>query len=60
MLAVLIYRCGNVCSFAAGQKKDIVEGAVMYLLLSAPALFCYVIAECLKRYLLAQVRPWPF
>ncbi|CAL8462043.1 g1574 [Coccomyxa elongata] len=39
---------------AAGQKKDIVEGAVMYLLLSAPALYCYVIAECLKRYLLAQ------
>ncbi len=44
----------SLCSLAAGQKKDIVDGAVMYLLLSAPALYCYVIAECLKRYLLAQ------
>ncbi|EIE25012.1 MATE efflux family protein [Coccomyxa subellipsoidea C-169] len=41
---------------AAGQRKEIVDGAVMYLLLSAPALYCYVIAECLKRYLLAQAR----
>ena len=29
---------------------------MMYLRLSAPALYCYVIAECLKRYLLAQAR----
>lgn len=29
----------------------------MYLLLSAPALYCFVIAECLKRYLLAQAKP---
>ena len=41
---------------AAGQEPEIVEGAVMYLQLSAPALWCYVMAECLKRYLLAQVR----
>ena len=32
------------------------KGAVMYLQLSAPALWCYVMAECLKRYLLAQVQ----
>ncbi|CAK0783734.1 hypothetical protein CVIRNUC_006933 [Coccomyxa viridis] len=38
----------------AGQEPEIVEGAVMYLQLSAPALWCYVMAECLKRYLLAQ------
>lgn len=38
-----------------GQHEDIVSGAVMYLKLSAPALWCYVMAECLKRYLLAQV-----
>ena len=31
-------------------------GAVMYLQLSAPALWFYVMAECLKRYLLAQVK----
>ena len=31
------------------------RGAVMYLQLSAPALWFYVMAECLKRYLLAQV-----
>ena len=31
------------------------KGAVMYLQLSAPALWFYVMAECLKRYLLAQV-----
>ena len=40
---------------SAGQHEEIVSGAVMYLQLSAPALYCYVIAECLKRYLLAQV-----
>ena len=39
----------------AGQEPEIVEGAVMYLQLSAPALWFYVMAECLKRYLLAQV-----
>ncbi len=27
---------------------------MLYLRLSAPALYCYVVAECLKRYLLAQ------
>lgn len=32
------------------------KGAVMYLQLSAPALWFYVMAECLKRYLLAQVQ----
>ncbi len=40
----------------AGQNPEIVKGAVMYLQLSAPALWFYVIAECLKRYLLAQVQ----
>ena len=30
----------------------------MYLQLSAPALWFYVMAECLKRYLLAQVQPF--
>lgn len=40
----------------AGQDPEIVKGAVMYLQLSAPALWFYVIAECLKRYLLAQVQ----
>ena len=39
----------------AGQEPEIVKGAVMYLQLSAPALWFYVMAECLKRYLLAQV-----
>ena len=42
---------------SAGQEPEIVKGAVMYLQLSAPALWFYVMAECLKRYLLAQVRP---
>ena len=40
----------------AGQEPAIVKGAVMYLQLSAPALWFYVMAECLKRYLLAQVQ----
>ena len=39
----------------AGQQPDIVAGAVLYLKLSGPALYCYAISECLKRYLLAQV-----
>lgn len=39
----------------AGQRPEIVAGAVLYLKLSGPALYCYAISECLKRYLLAQV-----
>ena len=46
---------GGTCGcMRAGQHQDIVDGAVLYLRLSAPALYCYVVAECLKRYLLAQ------
>ena len=29
---------------------------MLYLKLSGPALYCYAISECLKRYLLAQAR----
>ena len=51
-----LYASGKgAMSHTAGQEPEIVEGAVMYLKLSAPALWCYVMAECLKRYLLAQV-----
>lgn len=32
-----------------------VEGAMVYLYLSAPALWCYSVVECIKRYLLSQV-----
>ena len=46
----------GLASMAAGQEPEIVAGAVMYLQLSAPALWCYAMAECLKRYLLAQVK----
>ncbi|KAK9801885.1 hypothetical protein WJX73_007196 [Symbiochloris irregularis] len=39
---------------AAGQDPHIVDGAVYFLWLNAPALFCYFMSECMKRYLLAQ------
>ena len=39
----------------AGQDKEVVEGAMVYLYLSAPALWCYSAVECMKRYLLSQV-----
>lgn len=31
-------------------------GALVYLYLSAPALWCYSVVECIKRYLLSQAR----
>ena len=48
-------RDGLVRAPRAGQRPEIVSGAVLYLKLSGPALYCYAISECLKRYLLAQV-----
>jgi hypothetical protein len=41
----------------AGQDEDIVRGAMLYLYLSLPALWCYSVVECVKRYLLSQARP---
>ena len=38
----------------AGQQADIVAGAVHFVLLNGPALYAYTLAECLKRYLMAQ------
>ena len=40
----------------AGQNPDIVRGAVPFVMWNAPALYFYTLAECLKRYLMAQVR----
>jgi len=41
----------------AGQDEGIVRGAMLYLYLSLPALWCYSVVECVKRYLLSQARP---
>ena len=44
----------NASAASAGQDPAIVSGAVRFMWLSAPALFCYTMCECMKRYLLAQ------
>ena len=39
----------------AAQHPDIVAGAVPFVWMNGPALYCFVLGECLKRYLMAQV-----
>ena len=38
----------------AAQHPDIVAGAVPFVWMNGPALYCFVMGECLKRYLMAQ------
>ena len=54
--------CGTDASCViAGQDEDIAGGAVFFMWRLAPALYCFTLNECLKRYLMAQVSaPIPY
>ena len=62
-LAVTLCISGLWCNtegllLAAGQDPAIAHGAARYLLLAIPGLVLLGLFECVKRYLMAQVRGW--